>query len=1038
MWGLYRLWVLPTLELAFGMGSSNTIKWDFKNLKMEFMQGSRRFTLRGIKSGKMQLMTHEMLPKALKQAAHLFMTQWIPETEASCLAIETGSSVKIPTPLQHLLQEYWEVFQDPTCLPPARGHFDHKIPLKEGTSPINLRPYRYPLKQKDIIEQLVQEMLSKGIIQISSSPFASPVVLVGKKDGSWRLCVDYRELNKHTVKDKFPIPVIEELLDELAGSTIYSKIDLKSGYHQVRMNEGDIAKTAFKTHFGHFEFLVMPFGLTNAPATFQSLMNHVFKEFLRKFVLVFFDDILIYSKNLQQHIEHVKLVLQTMKENELFAKLGKCQFGIDRVEYLGHYISGIGVETDPKKIAIIINWPIPANQKELRSFLGLTGYYRRFIQGYATICRPLTDLLRKDGFHWDSTATKAFEKLKEVMTSAPVLALPDFDQPFEIETDASSCGIGAVLQQNRHPIAFISKKLGPRWQKLSVYEKELLAIVFAVQKWEQYLIGRPFVIKTDQKSLKHLLEQRISTPFQQFWLAKLMGFDYIIQYKSGTENIVADALSRVQGTEFLLMALSTINSDLLTLIEQGWSNDPILSDIIQQKQCNPAAFPKYQLVGGQLRRKGKLVIGNDPGLRQKILQWIHASPTGGHSGRDTTLKRLKQLFFWKGMNKDVQKYIRECVVCQACKYTTNAPYGLLQPLPIPKGVWEDISMDFVDGLPKSLGKEVIWVVVDRLSKYAHFVALSHPYSAETVAQAYMDNIFRLHGIPKSIVSDRDAIFLSTFWQSLFTTLGVDLHLSSAYHPQTDGQTEVVNRCLEQYLRCMCQQNPKEWLKWLPLAEYWYNTSFHSAAQLTPFEVLYNQPPPCHLPYLPGESDHIMVDRSMQAKEAMIKQLQQNLLRAQHRMKMLADQHRTEKEMRIGDWVWLKLQPYRQTSVASRGNMKLGPKYFGPFMILDKVGPVAYKLALPPEAMIHSTVHISQLKSFHGQLPHQPYIPEWMRGVDAEPALIPYKILARRMVKRQNRPAVQYLIQWKHHTEEQATWMFADVFEAKYPTFSFTD
>jgi len=236
---------------------------------------------------------------------------------------------------------------------------------------------------------------------------------------------------------------------------------------------------------------------------------------------------------------------------------------------------------------------------------------------------------------------------------------------------------------------------------------------------------------------------------------------------------------------------------------------------------------------------------------------------------------------------------------------------------------------------------------------------------------------------------------------------------------------------------MCLQNPKEWLKWLPLAEYWYNTTFQSAIQITPFEVLYCQPPPYHLPYFPGESDHAMVDRSMQARETMIKQLQQNLLRAQHRMKMSADQHRTEKTLQIGDWVWLKLQPYRQSSMSSSSNMKLGPKYSGPFMILDKVGQVAYKLALPAEAMIHPTVHISQLKPFHGPLPPQPYIPVWMRGTQAGPALTPYKILARRMVKRQNKAAIQYLIQWSPHDEGQATWMFADEFESKYPSFRLT-
>lgn len=368
-------------------------------------------------------------------------------------------------------------------------------------------------------------MQDRGIIQVSSSPFASPVVLVGKKDGSWRLCVDYREFNKNTIKDKFPIPIIEELLDELSGSKVYSKIDLRSGYHQVRMYADDVPKTAFKTHSSHYEFLVMPFGLTNAPATFQALINEVFRDYLRKFILVFFYDILLYSASMEDHLAHLGKVLKLMQQHQLCAKLNKCCFGLAKVE---HYISRDGVETDPRKIEVIPQWPPLKCQKDVRSFLGLTGYYRRFIKGYATISRPLTDLLKKDGFLWNAEIEQAFLALKKALTSTPILALPDFEQIFEIETDASNNGIGAVLHQGRHPIAFISKKLGPKWQRMSVYEKELSAIVFAMQKWEQYLIGRPFIIKTDQKSLKYLLEQKISTPFQQFWLSKLMGFDYII------------------------------------------------------------------------------------------------------------------------------------------------------------------------------------------------------------------------------------------------------------------------------------------------------------------------------------------------------------------------------------------------------------------------------------------------------------------------------------------------------------------------------
>jgi len=438
-------------------------------------------------------------------------------------------------------------------------------------------------------------------------------------------------------------------------------------------------------------------------------------------------------------------------------------------------------------------------------------------------------------------------------------------------------------------------------------------------------------------------------------------------------------------------------------------------------------------VQNQLRRKGKLVVGFDDTLKTIILQWVHASPQGGHSGRDATLKRLKQLFYWKGMNKAVQRFIRQCTVCQTCKYDNSAYPGLLQPLPIPEEVWV-ISMDFIDGLPKSEGKEVILVVVYRFSKYVHFVALSYPYTTEIVAQAYLDNIYKLHGLPRSSVSDRDAIFLSSFRQSLFAVLGVDLLLSSSYHPQTDGQTEVLNRCLENYLRCMSVQNPKGWVNWLPMAEWWYNTTYQSAIQKTPFEVLYNQEPPLHLPYVPGESTHKGVDRTMQRREEMLRQVQLHLQKAQERMKQLADKGRSDRVFQLGDWVWLKLQAYRQMSVQHRTNVKLEPKYFGPFQVLDKIGPVAYKLNLAASAQIHPTVHVSQLKAFVGTLPTLPCIPAWLQGTDTIVPRRPVKILARKMVKRRNAAVVQYLVQWQGLSEDQASWEFAEEFERKYPEF----
>lgn len=326
------------------------------------------------------------------------------------------------------------------------------------------------------------------------------------------------------------------------------------------MHNDDVFKTAFKTHMGHYEFLVMPFGLTNAPTSFQNWMNQVFKLLLRKCVLIFFDDILVYCKSVHEHYINLHSVFTIMRHNNMHAKAIKCVFAIDKNEYLGRYISAQGIEINPKKVTIVLNWPTPTSVKEFMSFLGLSGYYRKFIRGYAEKSKALTDLLKKENFVWSEQAQEAFTSLKHALAKALVLALPDLSKTFEVETDASKQGICAVLMQTGQPIAYISRSLGPRWQKLSVYEKELLAVVFVVQKWEKYLTNNQFIIRTDQKSLMWLMQQKISTPFQQFWLAKLMGFSYDISYKSGKENVAVDTLSRVKGAEILCLAVSLITT----------------------------------------------------------------------------------------------------------------------------------------------------------------------------------------------------------------------------------------------------------------------------------------------------------------------------------------------------------------------------------------------------------------------------------------------------------------------------------------------
>ncbi|GJZ05358.1 transposon ty3-G gag-pol polyprotein [Tanacetum coccineum] len=595
-----------------------------------------------------------------------------------------------------------------TSLPPNRTH-DHKISLKTGTQPINVRPYRHPPTQKDAIEVMVKELLDAGVIRHSQSSFAAPIVMVKKKDGSWRMCIDYRQLNKQTIKDKFPIPIIEELIDELHGSVIFSKLDLRSGYHQIRMFEDDIAKTAFKTHEGHYEFLVMPFGLTNAPSTFQALMNEVFRQFLRRFTLVFFDDILVYSSTKETHAEHLKQVLQTMRMHKLYAKRSKCVFGADHVEYLGHIITSEGVATDPTKIEAMKSWPTPKTLKQLRGFLGLTGYYRRFIRDYAIISQPLTALLKKNAFKWDDKAQDAFEELKKAMVHAPVLQMPDFEATFIVETDASGLGIGAVLQQNGHPIAFMSKTLAAKHHSLSTYEKEFLAVIQALNKWRGYLLDRHFIIKTDHFSLKYLMDQRFSTPAQLKWLPKLMGFDYEIVYKKGCENVAADALSRLPNTgELLQINVVSLSADLYQKIVEGWEKDKKLQEIVSKLQQDGNSVKHYEWSTHQLMRKGKLVVGDDLQLKQELFKCFHESSQGGHSGVQATLKRISAQVYWKKMKKEVKEWgsRKNCVVCQRFKPELVQSPGLLQPLPIPERVWTHISMDFIDGLPMSKAKGI--------------------------------------------------------------------------------------------------------------------------------------------------------------------------------------------------------------------------------------------------------------------------------------------------------------------------------------------
>ncbi|WVZ78975.1 hypothetical protein U9M48_026610 [Paspalum notatum var. saurae] len=836
-----------------------------------------------------------------------------------------------------------DIFHDPQTLPPVRA-YDHHIPLYPDAVPVNCKPYR------------------------------------------------------------FPLAIIEEILDELGQAQYFTKLDMKSGYHQVRMHPDDEYKTAFKTHHGHYQF---------------------------KFVLVFLDDILIFSKSLEDHVAHLQLVLDKLRDHQLYLKFSKCSFGQQSVDYLGHVISHEGVSTDPHKTAVMINWPRPTSMTELRAFLGLTGYYRRFVQHYGLIAKPLNLILRLKQFKWSEAAEQAFLQLKQAMVDTHVLAIPNFDLPFTIETDACETGIGVVLMQNGRPVAYLSKAFGPSHSKYSIYEKKFIALIMAVEKWKQYLHYQEFTILTDHKSLAYLTEQHLHSDLQRKAMSRLMGLQFKIVYKKGKENIAADALSRLPHL-MALQSVSVVQPVWLQEVLNSYTTDSRAQQLLAQLAVHSPSEEGYSIDNGLIKYKDKVWLGNNSAIQTKIIAALHSTPIGGHSGINTTYYRVKKLFAWKGLKSHVESFVKQCSVCQQAKHSLTHPAGLLQPLPIPNGAWQDISMDFIEGLPKSEGFNAILVVVDRFTKFAHFIAIKHPYTAQVIARCILDNVVRLHGLPKSIVSDRDPVFVSHFWQELFRLYDAKLNLSTAYHPQTDGQTERVNQSLKMYLRCAVHNSPHSWKKWLSLAELWYNSAFHSALGSSPFQALYGHEPNLAAESSIASSTSSTVNDLLPERAIQLEFLKKHLSSAQNRMKQHADKNRSELEFQVGEKVLLKLQPYAQSSLINWPFPKLAFKYFGPYTVLERIGKVAYRLDLPDGSSIHPVFHVSQLKPFTAD--YSPVFSTLPAVPDLDgPSIQPATIVERRLVKRGTSAVPQVRIQWTGLSPSATTWEDYHVVRERFPT-----
>ncbi|XP_077248532.1 uncharacterized protein LOC143888109 [Tasmannia lanceolata] len=606
-----------------------------------------------------------------------------------------------------VVREFLDVFPDDFELPPHR-EIDFTIDLVPGTEPISKTPYRMaPAELKELKEQL-SELLEKGFIRPSSSPWGAPVLFVKKKDGSLRLCIDYRQLNKVTIKNRYPLPRIDDLFDQLQGATHFSKIDLRSGYHQLRIRDEDISKSAFRTRYGHYEFVVMPFGLTNAPAIFMDLMNRVFKPFLDQFVVVFIDDILIYSKSEEEHAKHLGLALETLRKNQLYAKFSKCEFWLERVAFLGHVISKEGIEVDPAKIQAVTSWKQPTNVTEIRSFLGLAGYYRKFVEGISILAGPLTKLTRKNvKYVWNEECESSFQELKKILTSAPVLILPTAEGDFVVYSDASFRGLGCVLMQSGKVIAYGSRQLKKHEVNYPTHDLELAAVVFALRIWRHYLYGVKFEVFTDHKSLKYLFDQKELNMRQRRWVEFLKDYDFTLSYHPGKANVVADALSRQEHPMMaclmmeeweLLERFRDLDLGTCEIGDKSFiANIRVRSNIIEtvkaaqiddegilKLKAEVDSKPKFSVgEDGCLFFKDRICVPAKEEIRRDILDEAHKSRYTIHPGNTKMYQDLKRNLWWSGMKRDIAEYVSKCLTCQKVKAEHQKPGGTLDPLEIP-------------------------------------------------------------------------------------------------------------------------------------------------------------------------------------------------------------------------------------------------------------------------------------------------------------------------------------------------------------------
>jgi hypothetical protein len=981
-----------------------------------------------------------------------------------------GQAALDQTALQQLLDEYTDVFpEELPQLETGRRNIPHTIPLEPGAKPPCRPMYRLSQPEMQELRKQLKELLDKGYIEPSTSPFGAPILFVKKKDGSMRMCIDYRALNKVTIKNKYPLPRIDDLLDSLSGSTCFSSLDLKSGYWQLEIAAEDKHKSAFRTPFGHYQFKCLSMGLTNAPSTYQNVMNDIFREYLNDFVLVYLDDILVYSRTPEEHLHHIQLVLQKLRDERLYASRKKCDFGKTHLEFVGHIIGADGVRVDPKKTAVVDQWPKPADISNLRSFLGLANYFRKFIKNYSTMVAPLTSLTKKNRqiTDWDDHCDKAFQAVKDSLTNAPVLASPDFNDrdAFQVHTDASIEGLGAALLQHGRPVAYMSRKLNAAERNYTTTEQECLAVIEALREWRCYLEGAEFNVYTDHQPLTYMDSKDSLSRRQVRWAEELQRYNFKWNYKKGATN-VADPLSRLP-TMHPFMAATTRSQNINTATkpkpEQTHAQKPLaqakadgkerpattkasakgkpakppaakgtdqddtvtMTPLLQRIMAAYARDPWYQDPANTARlthkaglwwQNGKLMVPADRNIISDILREAHDAPYSGHLGVGKTLHNVKRYYQWPNLHTEVKQYVLTCDSCQRMKSSNQKPAGAYIPLPVPSRNWESISMDLVTDLPTTPnGNDSVIVFVDRLSKMVHIAPCTKSVTATQLAAIYLREVARLHGFQKSFIMDRDTRFTSQFFLDISKMWGTKLGMSTAFHPQTDGQTERMNRTLEDALRHYVSPTQTDWDTYLSPLEFAINNAVQESTKETPFVLNCGQHPltplTLDLPVRSAAAQDLASDIQRLGELA-----RRAIQAAQDRTKDREDTKRRFLAFNAGDLVLLNTKNFNFKTTGCR---KLTPRWCGPFAVLQAVGLVAYRLELPPNLKLHNVFHVNLLKRYHQDSRANLPPPPELVGEDLEYDV--QEILQHRRVRQGTKTVTQFLVQWLGYPPEHNTW-----------------